>query len=90
MKLRTLLHFAGIAWVLTREQQPSISTIDKVYAVLKRNGLDSGKLRLVNQKNCTRRWRPMVSSHRLKELPQQKNAKTKYPSDVVIGDESIF
>ncbi|XP_032793623.2 lazarillo protein [Daphnia magna] len=44
-----------IAWVLTREQQPSISTIDKVYAVLKRNGLDSGKLRLVNQKNCTRR-----------------------------------
>lgn len=32
----------------------------------------------------------MVSSHRLKELPQQKNAKTKYPSDVVIGDESIF
>ncbi|KAI9560121.1 hypothetical protein GHT06_014131 [Daphnia sinensis] len=44
-----------IAWVLTREQEPTISTIDKVYAVLRRNGLDGSKLRLVNQKNCTRR-----------------------------------
>ncbi|XP_057366094.1 lazarillo protein-like [Daphnia carinata] len=43
------------ARVLTREQEPSISTIDKVYAVLRRNGLDSSRLRLVNQKNCTRR-----------------------------------
>nr|CAH0104872.1 unnamed protein product [Daphnia galeata] len=44
-----------IAWVLTREQYPSISTIDKAYAVFKRNGIDVGRLRLTNQNNCTRR-----------------------------------
>ncbi|EFX87815.1 hypothetical protein DAPPUDRAFT_311900 [Daphnia pulex] len=44
-----------ILWVLTREQHPSISTIDKAYAALKRNGIDGSSLRLTNQDNCTRR-----------------------------------
>ena len=42
----------GIAWVLTREQHPTNSTIDAALAVLNKNGIDQSKLRLMNQHNC--------------------------------------
>lgn len=41
-----------MAWVLTRDQNPSDETIDAALAVLEKNGIDQKKLKLINQENC--------------------------------------
>ncbi|KAK4029638.1 hypothetical protein OUZ56_022609 [Daphnia magna] len=46
-----LFHFE-MAWILTRDQNPSDETIDAALAVLEKNGIDQKKLKLINQENC--------------------------------------
>ncbi len=44
--------FSGLAWVLTREQNPPQAAIDAAIAVLQTNQIDVTKLKIVNQQNC--------------------------------------
>ncbi|KAI9560120.1 hypothetical protein GHT06_014130 [Daphnia sinensis] len=53
-----LFHFK-MAWILTRDQNPSDATIDAALAVLEKNGIDKSKLKLVNQENCVEADKPI-------------------------------
>ncbi|XP_057366281.1 apolipoprotein D-like [Daphnia carinata] len=41
-----------IAWILTRDQFPSTTTINTALAVMASNGIDQSKLQITNQKKC--------------------------------------